>query len=65
MSKRENVDSGETKKRPKGQQRNGGKPNRFEPISTEELIASLTIFSYFQELGCYGFCERVKNIQPP
>ena len=50
MSEEENVDSSETNQRPKGQQRKGGKPNRFEPISTEELVASPTIFSCFQEL---------------
>ena len=62
MSEGENFDSGETNQRPKEQQRKGGEPNRFEPISTEELIASPTIVSYFQEVGCYEFCERVQRI---
>ena len=59
ISKEENFDSGATNQRPKEQQRKGGKPNRFEPISTKELIASPTVFSYFQEVGCYELCEKV------
>ena len=53
------VDIDEVSQRPKEQQRKGGKPNRFEPINTEELMTSPTIVYYFQELGCYEFCEKV------
>ena len=63
MFEEENVDSGETNQRPKGQQRKGGNPNRLKRISTEELMTSPTIVSCFQELGCYEFCEKVQNIQ--
>ena len=27
------------------------------------MIASPTIVSYFQELGCYEFCEKVEKIE--
>ena len=38
-------------------------PNRFEPISTTELIASPSILSCFQELGCYELCSKVQKIK--
>ena len=62
MSEEENVDIDEATQRPKKQQRKGGMPNRFETISTEEMITSPTIFSRFQELGCHEFCKKVKKI---
>ena len=65
MSEEENVYIDEASQRPKKHQRKGGMPNRFEPISTEERITSPTMFSYFQEWGCYEFCKKVQNIQSP
>ena len=38
-------------------------PNRFEPISTAELTTSHSILSYFQELGCYEFYNKVQEIK--
>ena len=63
MSEEGSVDLNEANKRPRKQQKKGGKPNRFKPISTEELIASPSIISYFQELGCYEFCKKVQEIK--
>ena len=54
--------SGERNQRPKEQQRKGGKSNRFEPINIKELTASPTIVSYFQEVGCYEFYDKVQRI---
>ena len=62
MAREGSVDIDEARKRPKEHQRKSGKKNRFEPTSTKELIASPTIFSYFQEVGCYEFCEKVQRI---
>ena len=39
--------------RPRRQSKKGGKPNRFDPTDTKEMIASSSILSDFQELGCF------------
>ena len=63
MPREGSTDSGETNQRSKEQQRNGGKENMFEPINTKELTTSPTIVSYFQEVGCYEFCDKVQKVQ--
>ena len=49
--------------RPRRRSKKGGKPNRFEPTNTKELIASPFVLSYFQELGCFEFCNKVQEIK--
>ena len=41
----------------------GGKVNRFEPQSTMDITSSPIILSCFQNVGCFQFCERVKQVQ--
>ena len=41
----------------------GGKINRFEPITTRELMASPLTISFFNHVGCFEFCERVQQVQ--
>ena len=63
MSEEGSVDLNEANQRPRKQQKKGGKKNRFEPISTEEMRAFPSILSCFQELGCYGLCNKVQEIK--
>ena len=41
----------------------GGKINRFELVTTRELMASPLTVSCFKHVGCFEFCERVQQIQ--
>ena len=63
MSEEGSVGLNEENQRPRKQQKKGGKPNRFEPIRTEELIAFPCILSHFQDLRCYEFCNKVQEIK--
>ena len=47
---------------PRGNDHKGGKINRYEPITTKELIASPLIVSCFKYVGCFVFSERVQQI---
>lgn len=49
--------------RPRRQSKKGGKPNRFEPTDTKVLITSPSVLSYFQELGCFEFYQKVQEIK--
>ena len=40
----------------------GGKYKRFEPLETTPITSSHVILSYFQDVGCYNFCEKVKQV---
>ena len=48
--------------KPKWQDEKGGKPNRFEPIKIQDITASPSILSCFQEMGCFDFCNKVQEI---
>ena len=63
MSREDSSDSGKGDQRPRGQQRRGGRVNRFEPLNTKEFTASPTTVSYFKEVGCFDFYERVQRVQ--
>ena len=63
MSREGSSDSGKGGQRPRGQKRKGGTVNIFEPLNTKELTTSPTIVAYFQEVGCFDFCERVQRVQ--
>ena len=63
MSRECSSDNGEGGQRPRGQQRKGGRENIFELLNTKELTASPTTVSYFQEVGCFDFCEKVRRVQ--
>ena len=63
MPREGSVDSGEGGQRPRGPHREGGRANKFEPLSTKELTTSPTIVAYFQEVGCYDFCEKVQRVK--
>ena len=60
MSREGNSDSGEGGQGPRRHQRKGGRINRFEPLNVAELMASPMTVSYFQNVGCFEFCERVQ-----
>lgn len=53
-------DEGQGPIRPK---QKGGIINRFEPLDTFQITSSPIILSCFQDVGCYHFCERVKQVQ--
>ena len=36
--------------------------NRFEPTTIKEIIASPSIFSYFQDVGCLYFCKKIQEV---
>ena len=48
---------------PRRHDHKGGKINRFEPLSTRELIESPLTISCFKHVGCYEFCEKVQQVQ--
>ena len=41
----------------------GGKVNRFEPQDIVEITTSPMILTCFQNVGCFQFCERIKQVQ--
>ena len=57
----EEEDRGE-EKIPKRNDYKGGKINRYEPITTKELMASPLTVSCFKHVGCFEFCEKVQKI---
>ena len=61
MSKEDRDNSGEQS--PKKSDHKGGKTNRYEPITTKELMASPLTVCCFKHVGCFEFCERVQQIQ--
>ena len=63
MLRETNSGSGEGSQGPSRQEKNGGRVNIFEPLNTKELMASPMRVSYFQEMGCFEFCERVQQVQ--
>ena len=46
-------------KTPKRSDHKGGKINRYEPITTKELMDSPLTVSCFKHVGCFEFCEKV------
>ena len=36
--------------------------NRFEPTTIKEIIAFPSILSYFQEVGCLYFCNKIPEV---
>ena len=63
MSRETNSGSGEGGQGHRRQQKKGGRVNTFEPLNTKELMASPMTVAYFQEVGCFDFCERVQQVQ--
>ena len=53
-------EGGQVPMRPKHK---GGKVNRFEPQSTVDITSSPMILTCFQNVGCFQFCEKVKQVQ--
>ena len=49
--------------RPIKPKRKGGRVNRFEPLDTMQITSSPMILAWFQDVGCYQFCEKVKQVQ--
>ena len=49
--------------RPTKPKHKGGRVNRFEPLDTIQITSSLMILTYFQDVGCYQFCEKIKQVQ--
>ena len=63
MSEEENntsSDEGQWTIKPKHK---GGRTNRFEPLHTMQITSSPMILTCFQDVGCYQFCEKVKQVQ--
>jgi len=62
MSEEENrsFDEGEIKWRISNR---GGRILRFEPRNTNELMASPMIVTYFKNIGCFEFYEKVQKVQ--
>ena len=46
-----------------GPNHKGGKVNRFEPQSIVDITSSPLILSCFQNVGCFEFCEKVKQVK--
>ena len=44
-------------------QHKGWKVRRFEPQSIVDITSSPMILKCFQNVGCFQFCEKVKQIQ--
>ena len=41
----------------------GGKVNRFEPHSIVDITSSPMLLTSFQNVGCFQFCEKFKQVQ--
>lgn len=41
----------------------GGKVNRLEPQSTVDITSSPMILTCFQNVGCFQFCKKVKQVE--
>ena len=50
-------------KRPIKPKHKGGRNNWFEPLDIIQITSSPMILACFQDVGCYQFCERVKQVQ--
>ena len=48
---------------PRRHDHKGGNINRFEPLSTRELMSSPLTVSCFKHVGCFDFCEKVQQVQ--
>ena len=53
------TDESHTPTKPK---HHGGKAKRFEPLDTTPLTSYPMILSCFQDVGCYRFFEKVKQV---
>ena len=54
--------SGVEAQMPRRHDHKGGKINRFEPITTRELMASPLTVSCFKHVGYFEFCEKVQQV---
>ena len=63
MSKEEIHTSSDESQNPTKPKHKGGRVNRFEPLDTIQITSSPMILTYFQHVGCYQFCEKVKQVQ--
>lgn len=63
MSERDSHTSGDGSHTPTKPKHHGGKAKRFEPLDTTPITSSLMILSCFQDIGCYNFCEKVKQVK--
>lgn len=62
MSGEEGNISSEAGEGPIRKNHNGGKFNRFEPLSIVDITSSPIVLTWFQNVGCYQFCEKVKKV---
>ena len=63
MSEGEISTSSDEGQRPIKPKHKGGRTNRFEPLDTIQITSSPMILTFFQDVGCYQFCEKVKQVQ--
>ena len=62
MSEVESHTSSDKVQTPTKPQYKGGRANRFEPLDTVQVTSSPMILSCFQDVGCYQFCEKIKQV---
>ena len=63
MSEEEIRTSSDESQKPAKPKHKGGRVNRFEPLDTIQITSSPMILTCFQDVGCYQFCEKVKQVQ--
>ena len=63
MSEGEIHTSSDESQRPTKPKHKGGRANRFEPLYTIQITSSPMILSCFQDVGCYQFCEKIKQVK--
>ena len=63
MSEEEIHTSSDEGQRPIKEKHKGGRVNRFEPLDTIKITSSPMILTCFQDVGCYQFCENIKQVQ--
>ena len=63
MSEEEIHTSSDEGQRPTKPNHKGGRVNRFEPLVTIQITSSPMILACFQDVGCYQFCEKIKQVQ--
>ena len=55
--------SNDESQRPTKPKHKGGRVNSFESLDTIQITSSLMILTYFQDVGCYQFCEKIEQVQ--
>ena len=63
MSERDSHTSSDESHTPTKPKHHGRKAKRFEPLYTTPITSSPMILSCFQDVGCYHFCEKVKQVE--